>query len=63
MGHLLVLKKRPLPKRFNFQAIKLLNLSVERGDLDCGISILERSLGVNTLIAEFLIQNYHHNGP
>ncbi len=61
MGNLLILKEKPLPKRFNFEAIKLLNSSVENGDIDSGISILEKSLGVNTLIAEFLIQNYHHN--
>ena len=61
MGNLLFLKKHPLPQRFNSEAIELLNLSVENGDIDCGINILERSLGVNTLIAEYLIQNYHHN--
>ena len=50
MGNLLFLKKHPLPQRFNSEAIELLNLSVENGDIDCGINILERSLELTLLL-------------
>jgi hypothetical protein len=61
MSNLIVLKNNSLPCRLNFQAISLLNTSLETRDLDYAITIIEKSLGVNVLIAEFLMQNYHQN--
>ena len=60
MSKLILLKKNP-PKKFNLRTIQMLNLCQKTKDLDYAVNIIRTSLGVSSILAEFLAQNYSHN--